>query len=259
LKLAPTFYDHEGPLLELLARATPGRAAAIPLVLAADRGRLLLDDIPGTDQYGAPAAVMADPIRELVALQHATATRQADLSALGLPDRRLGATAPQVRRLLDRWRDALTPQERRVLDDLLVELPARYARAAATGLPDTLLHGDFYQGNVRGEPGRWRILDWGDAGVGNPVIDILRLWGFVAPDQRDQVIESWAVAWRDLVPGCEPEAALEPFAPVVELLDGLTYQAFLDHIEPDERVYHAEDPLTSLRCAVEVVTSSTPT
>jgi hypothetical protein len=56
-----------------------------------------------------------------------------------------------------------------------------------------------------------------------------------------------------VIPGSEPEAALEPFAPVVELLDGLTYQAFLDNIEPDERVYHVNDPLTSLRCAVEVV------
>jgi hypothetical protein len=39
-------------------------------------------------------------------------------------------------------------------------------------------------------------------------------------------------------------------------LDGLTYQAFLDHIETDERVYHAQDPLTSLRCAVDVVSGT---
>ena len=254
LKLAPTFYDHEGPLLELLANALPGRKVAVPVVLASAKGRLLLDDIPGTDQYRADAAVMADAITELVALQHALSSRLADLQALGLPDRRLTATAPRVSTLLARWRDALTLQEIGVLENLVEALPERYALTAAAGLPDTLLHGDFYQGNVRGEPGRWRILDWGDAAIGHPVIDIIRLRGFVRADQRDEVVRLWATAWRSAIPGCEPEAALGPFAPVVELLDGLTYQAFLDNIEPDERVYHANDPLTSLRCAVEVVT-----
>jgi Phosphotransferase enzyme family len=253
LKLAPTFYDHEGPLLELLARALPGREVAIPVVLASAKGRLLLDDIPGTDQHGADADVMADAIAELVALQQAMAGRLADLQALGLPDRRLHAAAAEVPALLDRWRGALAPQEIEVLEDLVKALPERYALTAAAGLPDTLLHGDFYQGNVRGEPGRFRILDWGDAAIGHPVIDIIRLRAFVSADQRDEVVRLWATAWRAAIPGCEPEVALAPFAPVVEFLDGLTYQAFLDNIEPDERVYHALDPLTSLRCAVEVV------
>jgi hypothetical protein len=253
LKLAPSFYDHEGPLLELLSRAVPGREAAIPRVLASAKGRLLLDDIAGTDQYGADAAVMADPISELVRLQAALATRLVDLQALGLPDRRLPAVAASIPALVDRWRSALTPAETAVLDDLVKTLPVRYAGTTAAGLPDTLVHGDFYQGNVRGVPGRWRILDWGDAAIGHPVIDMLRLRGFVAPDQRDDVVRLWAAAWRDAVPGCEPQAAIEPFEAVVELLDGLTYQAFLDNIEPDERVYHAQDPLTSLRCALDVV------
>jgi Phosphotransferase enzyme family len=256
LKLAPRFYDHEGPLLELLSRAVPERDAAIPVVLASAQGRLLLDDIAGTDQYGADAAVMADPIRQLVRLQAALAARLVDLEALGLPDRRLNTITAGVPALLDRWRGTLTSPETAVLEDLVRALPERFAEAAAAGLPDTLLHGDFYQGNVRGEPGSWRILDWGDAGIGHPVIDILRMRGFVPPDQRDEVVRLWAAAWRSALPGCEPDAALDPFAPVVELLDGLTYQAFLDNIEPDERIYHAQDPLTSLRCAVDVVTGA---
>jgi Ser/Thr protein kinase RdoA (MazF antagonist) len=256
LKLAPGFYDHEGPLLELLAGALPDRDAAIPVVLAAAKGRLLLDDIPGTDQYRADAVVMTDAIGELVALQAAFAGRVAELESLELPDRRMPAVCAQVPALLDRWRSVLTQVETAVLDDLVTALPGRYASMAAAGLPDTLLHGDFYQGNVRGQPGAWRILDWGDAAIGHPVIDIIRLRGFVAADQRDEVVGLWASAWRAAIPGSEPEAALEPFAPVAELLDGLLYQAFLDHIEPDERVYHANDPLTSLRCAIEVVTGT---
>jgi hypothetical protein len=70
------------------------------------------------------------------------------------------------------------------------------------------------------------------------------------------VVRLWANAWRAAIPGCEPEAALQPLGPVIEFLDGLTYQAFLDHIEPDERIYHAQDPLTSLRCAIDFVTGS---
>lgn len=45
-------------------------------------------------------------------------------------------------------------------------------------------------------------------------------------------------------PGVGPVAGLHPMEPVAELLDAVTYQRFLDHVEPDEHPYHAGDPLT---------------
>ena len=35
------------------------------------------------------------------------------------------------------------------------------------------------------------------------------------------------------------------------LLGALTYQRFLDNIEPDERIYHEGDPAHELRAAIE--------
>ena len=37
------------------------------------------------------------------------------------------------------------------------------------------------------------------------------------------------------------------------LVGAAMYQRFLDNIEPDERIYHADDPRTELQAAVEAM------
>ncbi len=54
---------------------------------------------------------------------------------------------------------------RRNLDSLVEDLPGHFAALNACGIPDSLVHGDFH-------PGRYRILDWGDCGIGNPMLDL---------------------------------------------------------------------------------------
>ena len=51
------------------------------------------------------------------------------------------------------------------------------------------------------------------------------------------------------MPGCDPDRAAALLAPVAALRQALIYRTFLDGIEPDERVYHANDPGTWLRRA----------
>lgn len=221
----------------------------VPTVLAVDGGRMLTDDISGVDHDGAGPSVMSEAIRSLVALQHTWAHRIPDLLALGLPDRRLAVTAKAAAVVLDRHRGRLGPAAAARLDRLLTSLPQRYAEAAASGLPDSLVHGDFHPGNVRGEPGELRILDWADAAVGHPVLDLLRLGSGVDPASARVLTDVWVGAWLERIPGSEPQRAIEPMEPVAELIDAVVYQRFLDHIEPDEQRYHADDPLTCLRAA----------
>ena len=64
-----------------------------------------------------------------------------------------------------------TPRSSAECERLVSSIPARTAEIADCGLPDTLVHGDFHRGNVRGSDGRLVLLDWGDCGVGHPLLD----------------------------------------------------------------------------------------
>ena len=138
---------------------------------------------------------------------------------------------------------------------LVSDLPRRFAEVARCGIPDTLVHGDFHPGNTRGSPdagGRSVLLDWGDCGMGHPLLDQAAFLSSIAEHKREPVRAAWAALWRDALPGCEPDRAAELLAPVAALRQALIYRTFLDGIEPDERVYHASDPGTWLRRAAEL-------
>lgn len=56
-------------------------------------------------------------------------------------------------------------------------------------------------------------------------------------------------AWRELVPGCEPERAAELLRPLSPLIGAVTYAEFVRQIEPDERIYHNDDVAEHLKQA----------
>jgi len=130
-------------------------------------------------------------------------------------------------------------------------LPARLASVEACGLPDTLVHGDLHPGNWRRDGERLTLPDWGDVGVGNPVVDmrafVERLGG---ADLQARTRIRWVSRWQGAVPGSNAGRAARLTAPVAELAAAATYQRFLDHIEQTERVYHARDPVDRFRAAL---------
>jgi hypothetical protein len=129
------------------------------------------------------------------------------------------------------------------LDRLVAGLDERWDEIESCGLPDTLVHGDFHQGNLR-SAGRDHLvlLDWGDCGIGQPMLDQPAFLERLPEPDRQVAREHWARRWREEVPGCEPDRAAVLLAPVGALRQALIYQVFLDGIEPDERIYHAPDP-----------------
>ena len=52
----------------------------------------------------------------------------------------------------------------------------------------------------------------------------------------------WAQAWREAVPGSDPQRAADLLAPVAAARQAVIYRAFLDRIEPSEHPYHRDDP-----------------
>jgi phosphotransferase family enzyme len=236
LKAVPPFFAHESRILTLLD------AAGVPVLVAADGPRMLLEDIPGVDQHravGAPTLVM---VRLLVGLQVAWVARSDELLALGLPDWRAEPLAEAAADVVARTAPELEREVVQQLERLLDGFAQRSSEVESCGIPATLVHGDFHRGNVRGTPERLVLLDWGDCGVGHPLLDQVAFLEYLPQSEHEAVLREWSRLWRAAVPGCDPDRAALLLEPVAALRRAVVYRGFLDAIEPDERIYHASDP-----------------
>jgi len=129
-------------------------------------------------------------------------------------------------------------------------LPERFVALDACGLPGTLVHGDFHPGNWRSDGESLVLLDWGDAGVGHPMLDMSSFDEYVPEDVRPRIREAWIEAWKDVRPRSDPAHAETLIAPIAALRRAVIYQGFLDQIEPSERRYHEADVPEWLRAAL---------
>jgi len=254
LKVVPPFFAHEGAIL---GRLDP---AVVPPILSAADGRMLLADVPGEDQYDAPPDRLLAIVGLLVGLQVAWAGRAAELIGLGLPDWRAVPLIALAADTVARTVPGLDTATRARLDRLVDGLPERFAAITACGVPDTIVHGDFHPGNVHGADGRFVLLDWGDSGVGHPLLDQAAFLGRQGDPVRSRLLAEWARLWRAAVPGSDPERAAELIEPVAALRQAVIYHHFLDNIEPDEHIYHSGDPAAWLqRAAAADLTTPPPT
>ena len=167
-----------------------------------------------------------------------------------MQDKRSAAALPQIHAVVDRNRHELDDRTRRALDDLVDGLPERFAALDECGIPDTLVHGDFHPGNVRGTPGNYRILDWGGCGIGNPMLDLRPSFEYFTPADQLDAIGIWASEWSRVAPGSDGRRAAELARPLGPLDGAVVYQKFLDNIETSERPNHEGDPAHALNIAV---------
>ncbi|HEX3005481.1 MAG TPA: phosphotransferase [Angustibacter sp.] len=241
-KSVPPFFAHEASVIEHVGRR---HAALVPQVLAAEpsTGSMLLADVPGTDQWNAPHERLLEMVDTVVDLQWESVAQVGELRALGLPDWRGAALVAAVTALSRRAdvRAELTGEQCGRLDALVDALPALERELEHSGLPDTLVHGDLHPGNWRHGAGGLVLLDWGDSGVGHPLLDGPAFLERVPGDRRGEVLEAWAARWRHHVPQADVERAAQLVRPLAALRQALIYQGFVDRIEPDERIYHRAD------------------
>jgi hypothetical protein len=252
LKVVPPFLAHEGSMLRLIGADHPD---LVPPLWAEEGPRVLLGHITGGDNYEAGPELHLRMIRALVPLQAEWAGRVEELLALGGADWRAEALVTDVRRVLDRTADQLDAATLDVLRPFVDELPGRLAAVAECGVPDTLVHGDFHPGNTVGPAPV--ILDWGDAGAGNAMLDRAALTARVDATDRRALMAEWARQWEEQVPGADAARAADLLEPVAPVRQAVVYWSFLDQIEPSERVYHASDPAERLRRAAALLNAAT--
>jgi hypothetical protein len=248
-KAIPPFFAHEGAAIALLAAEDP---ELLPPLLAHDHGRVLLAHVPGEDQHDPDVHGLRRLVRRFVALQARWIGRDDELLATGMPDWRTAALTAALTELAGRpeIRGVLSGAERADLAALVTELPDRFDELARTGLPDTLVHGDLHPGNTRSDGATLVVLDWGDSGVGHPLLDEPALLERAPSPAAAATRAAWTEAWHAVLPASDPARAMDLIAPIAALRQALIYRAFLDGIEPVERRYHRGDVEDWLRAAL---------
>ncbi|HEV7407832.1 MAG TPA: aminoglycoside phosphotransferase family protein [Bradyrhizobium sp.] len=236
LKVVPHFFAHEGALLARMA------GARVPAVLGHDGGRMLLAEIAGKDLYAAELPLLNEMVNLLVELQRSWGGRVEELLALGLPDWRGPALGAAIADVVERTREEIAVEDRVTLADFVRGLPGRFDDVASCGFKDSLVHGDFHPGNFRGDGRSLTLLDWGDSGVGHPLLDQPAFLDAIPNDAVGAVRAHWLQQWREAVPGTDPARASVLLAPIAAARQVVIYRRFLDNIEPSEQPYHRADP-----------------
>jgi hypothetical protein len=205
---------HEAAVVTLVAARRPD---CVPALLAADveRGWMLMADA-GTRlreivQRERDMSCWLE-ILPLYAGVQLDLVRDADeLVALGAPDLRLALLPSRYEQMLDELGE-LPSEERGRLEEKVVWVREKCAELAEYGIPETIQHDDFHDGQVYVRDGRYLLLDWGDACVSHPFFTLAVTLEGVLSWGLDDVQDSVDVRpFRD--------AYLEPFTRVAERAD----------------------------------------
>jgi Phosphotransferase enzyme family len=250
-KSVPPFLTHEGTIIAMVGADEP---ALVPPLLASDAksNTVLLGDVPGEDDWDATEERLLKMVKTLVWLQARWADRVDELLVAGLPDWRAASLMDLVDALAARAdvRGQFTSDELGQLDALVGELPDRFTALDTCAIPETLVHGDFHPGNWRSDGRSLVLLDWGDVGVGHPMLDMSSFREYVPDDIRPRIRQAWIDGWKAVRPSADPARAEALIGPIAALRRAVVYQGFLDRIEPSERPYHRSDPRDWLRAAL---------
>lgn len=198
-KACPPWYRGE---LTALATLQALGAPYLPDVVAIDhdRGWLLMADAGATSPDD--PAVQGAAARALGSLQAGMTSSVPEILASGWEDRSLRATADAVALLFNETDELshLEPEERRLLRGL--EGEAVEALQVEPLVADSVVHGDFYFDNVAGSATGPVILDWSDACIGHPFVDVvqLQLYGDIPDRDWPDFLDSYLASWSSALP-----------------------------------------------------------
>jgi hypothetical protein len=211
---------YEAAVVDLLAARRPG---FVPELLATDieRGWMLMADggerLREIVERERDLRRWLDVLPRYGRLQIDMAQDLDRLLGLGLPDCRLETLASRYDELIGRVY-TVTEDESRRLRALVPKIAELCDRLASAGVPETIQHDDFHDGQVFVRDGGYRFFDWGDACVSHPFFSMSvtleggLAWGLddiegsedIAP-YRDAYLEPF----RDFAPWEELQVAHE--------------------------------------------------
>jgi aminoglycoside/choline kinase family phosphotransferase len=207
---------YEIALTQKLAQWFPD---SMPELVAVDttRGWMLMRD--GGEQLRASIRPTQDiapwspVITRYAELQIGLTEHLSEILALGIPDHRPAALPALYAQLLADTDSLLIDQEKGLtsaefqqLQDMTPRFEQICADLTAFGIPDSLNHGDFHDGNVLLKNGRVTFFDWGDASVTHPFVSLrtffvsieisLKLDDYAFTPEMSQLLERYLEPWQ---------------------------------------------------------------
>jgi len=175
--------QHEAALVTILAAARPD---CVPPLLAVDieRGWMLMADAGERLREHLERARDLSCWYEILplyaGLQIDLVDRVEEMLAAGVPDMRLATLPSGYEQMLDELIE-LPSDDRRRLEGNTTRVREMCEELAEYGLPETIQHDDFHDGQIFIRDGRYLLLDWGDACVSHPFFSLsVTLEGFLA-------------------------------------------------------------------------------
>jgi hypothetical protein len=237
---------HAEPVLtRLLSERFPGSVPAV-VAVEPDEGWLIVEDIGSAWVGDVPEAVrpaaLGSGARALVAIQRAIAPDTGALRTLidaGAPHRPLANLEAAVAAAIGPdgfgvGDGGIEPDRARLV---LGALGQAVARVEAVGLSESVVHGDFHSGNAALVDDRIVIIDWSDAAISNPAIDLVTwlAWSGDRQAEIDEATDAWVDAWSAAVDGNALRAVIDDVLIVGAAYQVVSYDGIRRNLEPATR------------------------
>jgi aminoglycoside/choline kinase family phosphotransferase len=250
---------HEAALTQSLARWFP---AYVPEFVAVDAGRgwMLMRD--GGVQLRASIRPTKDiapwkpVIKRYAEVQIGLAEHVTELLSLRLPDHRLSVLpkifaellADESNFMIDQEK-GLTSAEWQQVKDKASGFEPLCQRLAAYGIPESLNHGDFHDGNVLVKNGRITFFDWGDASVAHPFTSLrtffvsieisLDLEDYAFTPEMAELLDIYLEPFQQFASKEELRTAYEVSKPVASVVKALAWHTTISRMDEDLRKEYA--------------------
>jgi hypothetical protein len=245
-KASASIFAHEAALTNYLAKFRP---EIFPELLAVDTKRhwMLMREAGTPLRHFIRAeksiARWKDVLPLYVDLQKAMAERTTHLLALGVMDRRLAQLpemfenliADESEMLLDQ-EESLTSEEYARLKNYGPEFARMCEELAAFGIPESIHHDDFHDGNIFvKKDGKIILTDWGESAVTHPFFTLVVMMrsvdnsiGLDFSPESEQVRDMYLQHWTSFAPIDELRSIVELAQRIGYVNRALTWKMSLD-------------------------------
>ena len=256
-KASASIFAHETALTDYLARFRP---EIFPELLAVDTKRhwmLMREAGMPLRQFIRTENSIArwkDVLPLYVELQKAMAERTIHLLALGVMDRRLSQLpemfenliADETGMLLDQ-EESLTSEEYARLKNYGSEFAGMCEELASFGIPESIHHDDFHDGNifVKGD-GKIILTDWGESAVTHPFFTLVVIMrsvdnsiGTDFSPESEQVRDMYLQHWTSFAPIAELRSIVKLAQRIGYVNRALTWRMSLQDMPEERRAEYA--------------------
>ena len=250
---------HEIALTERLAGWFPD---CMPELVALDttHGWMLMRD--GGEQLRASIRPTQDikpwkpVITRYAELQIGLVEHLSQILSLRIPDYRLATLPALYSKLLADEASLMIDQEKGLTSDELHQLHKLTPRfeqicsdLAALGIPESLNHGDFHDGNVLIKNGRITFFDWGDASVTHPFVSLrtffvsiensLKLDDYSFTPEMAALLERYLEPWQKFASKDDLLKAFHLSKPVASIASTLAWHQGISRMDGSLRAEYA--------------------